>query len=149
MPERKVRIIGCGNPLMGNDGVGLAVIERLRLDHPDLDCVEGGLGGLGLLPLMEGYDRVVIVDATTGYGSIGDVVVFHTLPDSRFFPMSLHDIGIVETVAVARELGYAGDVVIIGIEGGAIDTFSDTLDPAVAAAIPRACRLVLSEVQKE
>ncbi|NYT06287.1 MAG: hydrogenase maturation protease, partial [Methanomicrobiales archaeon] len=37
MPEKKVRIIGCGNPLMGNDGVGLAVIERLRLDHPDLD----------------------------------------------------------------------------------------------------------------
>lgn len=149
MTGKKTRIIACGNPLMGNDGVGLAVLDCLLTDHPDLDAVEGGLGGLGLLPLMEGYDRVIVIDAMTGYGMKGDVRVFREPPESRFFPMSLHDIGVVESLAVAKEIGYTTEVVIIGIEGGVIDTFSDELDPEVRAVVPRVCRMVLEEREKE
>ncbi|KQC03410.1 MAG: hypothetical protein APR53_05635 [Methanoculleus sp. SDB] len=148
MADKKTRIIACGNPLMGNDGVGPAVLDCLLADHPDLDAVEGGLGGLGLLPLIEDYDRVIIIDAMTGYGRKGDVRIFREPPDSRFFPMSLHDIGVVEALAVAKEIGYTTEVIIIAVEGGVIDTFGDTLDPEVRAVVPRVCRMVLEEWEK-
>ncbi|HXW98139.1 MAG TPA: hydrogenase maturation protease, partial [Methanomicrobiales archaeon] len=76
----KVRVIACGNPLMGNDAAGPAVMACLLERHPDLDAVDGGTGGLGLVPLMEGYDRIVIVDATSGLGRPGEVRVYRGMP---------------------------------------------------------------------
>lgn len=146
---RKIRVICCGNPYMGNDAAGLRVMDHLRQTAPHIDCVEGGIGGMGLIPLMEGFDRIIIVDATTGFGTKGDVQVFRSPPPSHVFPLSLHDIGIVETLAIARELGIAPDVIIVGIEGGAIDEFSDRMDDAVRRAIPVAARIVCEEIQKE
>ncbi|QYZ78006.1 hydrogenase maturation protease [Methanofollis formosanus] len=145
----KVRVIACGNPYMGNDGVGHAVMEALSREHPELDIVDGGLGGFGLIPLMEGCDRVVIVDATTGMGAPGEVQVFDEVPSSSAFPMSLHDLGIAETLALAREVGVTAGVVVVGIEGGEIEAFSDELSPEVRAAVPEACRRVLEEVGRK
>lgn len=144
----KVRVIACGNPYMGNDGVGHAVMERLSARHPELDIVDGGLGGFGLIPLMEDCDRVVIVDAMTGMGIPGEVRVFHEVPPSSVFPMSLHDLGIAEAVALAREVGVTAEVVIVGIEGGEIEAFSDEMTPEVQAAVPAACDAVVRAVQQ-
>ena len=59
-------ILGVGSPLMGDDAVGVIAIQRLR-EHPALppgvDVVDGGTDGLGLIPLMEQYGRVILVDA--------------------------------------------------------------------------------------
>jgi hydrogenase maturation protease len=145
----KVRVIACGNPLMGNDAAGLSVLSFLRKEHPEVDTVDGGTGGLGLVPLMEGYDRVVIVDATSGMGEIGEVRVFRELPAGGIPSLSLHEMGIPEAVALARALGIAPEVIIVGIEGGRMPGFSGEMDPAVRAAIPEACRLVLREVERQ
>ncbi|MDI6719515.1 MAG: hydrogenase maturation protease [Methanomicrobiales archaeon] len=139
----KVRVIACGNPFMGNDAAGLRVMELLQREHPGVDVVEGGMGGLGLIPLMEGYDRIVIVDATQGMGPIGSVRVFRELPPSDLFPLSLHDLGIAEAVLLARTLGISPDVTVVGIEGGAVTGFRDGMDPAVEEAAAVACRQVL------
>lgn len=144
----KVRVIACGNPYMGNDGVGHAVMEALAAAHPELDIVDGGLGGFGLIPLMEECDRVVIVDATTGMGAPGEVQVFHEVPPSSVFPMSLHDFGIAETIALAREVGVTAEVVIVGIEGGEIEAFSDEMTPEVQAAVQAACAAVIRAVEE-
>jgi len=145
----KVRVIACGNPLMGNDAAGLSVMERLKKEHPGIDVVDGGNGGLGLIPLMEGYDRVVIVDATSGLGVVGKVHVFHDLPPGGIPSLSLHELGIPEVLAMARVLGIAPEVTIVGIEGGQMQGFSGEMDPAVRRAIPEACRIVLEEVRRE
>jgi len=145
----RTRVIACGNPLLGNDAAGLRVMALLRESRPDVDVVEGGLGGLGLIPLMEGADRVIIVDATQGMGATGEVRVFRDLPPSRFFPMSLHDLGVVEAVQVARELGIAPEIVIVGIEGGAHEEYSRDLDPVVERGVEEAFRRVLALVDEE
>ncbi len=142
----KVRVIACGNPLMGNDAAGLAVMARLLEQDPWIDVVDGGNGGLGLIPLMEGYDRIVIVDATSGAGEIGKVQVFHEIPESGIPSLSIHELGIPEVLALARTLGIAPDVIIVGIEGGQMPGFSGEMDPAVRAAIPEASRIVAEEV---
>jgi hydrogenase maturation protease len=140
----RTRVIACGNPLLGNDAAGLRVMALLRTLRPDLDVVEGGLGGMGLIPLMEGADRVIIVDATQGMGAPGDVRVFTELPPSRLFPLSLHDLGVVEAIQVARELGTAPEIVIVGIEGGVPGKFTTGLDPAVEQGAEEACRQILA-----
>ena len=146
--EMKVRVIACGNPLMGNDAAGLSVMALLQVKHPEIDVVDGGNGGLGLIPLMEGYDRIVIVDATSGMGEIGKVQVFHEIPESGIPSLSLHELGVREVLALARTLGIAPEVIIVGIEGGQMPGFSREMDPAVRAAIPEACRIVAEEVRR-
>jgi len=103
----KGRVIACGNPLMGNDAAGLAVMSLLQEKYPEIDVVDGGNGGLGLIPLMEGYDRIMIVDATSGMGEVGRIRVFHDVLNSGIPSLSLHELGIPEVLALARALGIA------------------------------------------
>jgi hydrogenase maturation protease len=144
----KVRVIACGNPLMGNDAAGLAVMSLFQERYPEIEVVDGGNGGLGLIPLMEGYDRIVIVDATSGMGEIGKVQVFREIPESGIPSLSIHELGIPEVLALARTLGIAPQVVIVGIEGGLMPGFSGEMDRAVRVAIPGACKIVSEEVRR-
>ncbi len=144
----RVRVIACGNPLMGNDAAGPEVMALLGREHPEIDCVDGGTGGLGLVTLMEGYDRVVIVDATSGLGEPGEVRVFREFPAGGIPTLSLHELGIPEALALAGTLGIAPEVIIVGIEGGRVPGFSGEMDPAVRSAIPRAARIVVEEVKR-
>lgn len=146
--RKKARVIACGNPLMGNDAAGPEVLALLTREHPEIDAVDGGTGGLGLIPLMEGYDRIVVVDATSGMGEMGEVRVLREIPPEGFPSLSLHELGIPEALALARTLGIAPEVVIVGIEGGRVPGFSGEMDPAVRAAIPGAARIVLDELRR-
>jgi len=134
--KNRISIIGCGNPLMGNDGAGYLAMQTFEGRYPGIDCIDGGTGGFGLIPLMEEYEKVVIVDAMTGIGDrIGDVIIFETPPIQAHPACSLHDIGVGEAVAVARELGHAGEIVIVGIEAGEIRAFTREVDPEVKEGI--------------
>lgn len=149
MSDKRVRVIGCGNPLMGNDAIGVRVIEKLEKTHPEIDVIEGGVGGLGMLPMMEGYDHIIIVDATTGYGSqIGEILVFSKPPSNELFPLSLSDIGVLDAVSVAEELGICPAITIIGIEAGNISEFSASMSPEMESAVDRACERVMDEIKK-
>ena len=140
---QRTLVIGCGNPFMGNDGVGLRVIEALEQQRPDIPTSEGGVGGLGLIPMMENHDRVIIVDAMSGYAANkGDIKIFTTPPGNETFPLSLSDIGVLDTVGIAKEMGISTEVIIIGIDGGLIDHFSDIMDPDVENAVPKAVKKI-------
>ncbi|WP_067075905.1 hydrogenase maturation protease [Methanoculleus horonobensis] len=136
MQKNRVCIIGCGNPFMGNDGAGIAVMRRFDGRLPGVDAIDGGTGGFGLIPLMEDYEMVVIVDAMTGIGDrIGEVRTFEVPPSWDLPVYALHDIGIGEVVTIARELGYAGEIVTVGIEVGEIQAFSKDIDQEVEEGI--------------
>lgn len=68
MSEGRLLIIGLGNPLMGDDGAGIQVVNELqKLDLPDyVDVIDGGTPGVGLIDMMSGYSRVIVVDAVMG-----------------------------------------------------------------------------------
>lgn len=144
MQTNRICIIGCGNPLMGNDGAGIQVMQVFEGRFAGVDCIDGGTGGFGLIPLMEGYEKVVIVDAMVGVGDrAGDVRVFEAPPSHDHPRSALHDIGVGEAVAIARELGYITEVVTVGIEAGEIKAFSQEIDPAVREGIRVACGRIL------
>jgi len=78
---KRVLILGLGNPLLGDEGVGLRAVEELKgLELPDgVTVAEGGTTGLGLVSLMEGYQRVIVVDAADMGHPPGCVVRFTPL----------------------------------------------------------------------
>jgi hydrogenase maturation protease len=148
---RPTLIIGLGNPLLGDEGIGVRVIGELReLELPDgVELADGGTSGLRIISLMEGYQRVIIVDAADMDRLPGCVVRF-TPSEAQFkteeTPLSLHQIGLVEALALAGALEVApAEVVILGIQPGRIEGVVG-LSPEVEGAIPRVIRMVLDEL---
>lgn len=144
-------VIGLGNPLRGDDGVGSRIIEELEgLELPDgVMVVEGGTAGLGLIGLMEGYQRVIVVDAADMGHPPGRVVRF-TPPEVQLKTvepaLSPHEIGLWEVLALAETLEVIpAEVVIIGIQPSRLGEGAE-LSPEVERAIPQAIRTVLNEL---
>jgi hydrogenase maturation protease len=148
---KHVLIMGLGNPLLGDEGIGVRVVEELKgLELPDgVVVVEGGTTGLGLIGLMEGYERVIVVDAADMGHPPGRVVRFTPLEvqlKTAEAPLSLHQIGLEEVLALAEALEVApAELVIIGIQPSLLEV-GVGLSPEVEGAIPQIIRIILDEL---
>ena len=103
-------VLGLGNPLMGDDGLGPAVIARLSAEWSfpaDVLLVDGGTGGLGLLPLIEGATRVLFVDAIDANRPVGDPITLSgdDLPRHFALRLSPHEIDLRDVLALAELQG--------------------------------------------
>jgi len=153
MTDKKIKILGCGNTLVGDDGVGIRIIERLRELKlpPNVEVIDAGVGGLAILSWIEDADKVIIVDAVqTGNEPPGTVYEFtdKELPPSNMFMLSLHDLNLVDTINVGRLVQkMPGEIVIIGVEVKRVAEFTKELTPEVEAAIPEVLDLVLKELK--
>jgi len=148
---RRTRIIGLGNPILGDDGVGWRVVEamRARLDDAAVDVLCLSVGGVSLMEQLVGCDRALLVDAVVTDGAPGDVLSMplDALDDpSCGHTASTHD----TTLATALRLGRAlhaplpEDISVVGVEVDPcrLHEFNETLSPEVAAAVPEAVRCV-------
>jgi hydrogenase maturation protease len=158
----KTIIIGLGNPILTDDGVGVKVayeVEKaLRLQSPisDLYVTEASAGGLRLMELMLGYDRAIIVDAFTNGSNTPGKMHRMTLDDLRAVSptqhsASAHDTTLVTALDAGKALGMhlPDEVVIFAIEVENVIDFSDEPTTAVAAVIPGAVTAVLHELGVE
>jgi len=107
LQQNKILILGIGNYLMGDEGIGVHAAERLQKEKlpPDVDVVDGGTGGFHLLGYFEGYKTVILIDATLDNNPNGTI----RLIQPRFakdFPkaMSTHDIGLKDMVSALQLL---------------------------------------------
>jgi hydrogenase maturation protease len=154
----KTIVIGLGNPILTDDGVGVKVayeLERiLATRHPQLaDVTEASAGGLRLMELMIGYDRAIIVDAFTNGSKTPGKMHRMTLDDLRDISptqhsASAHDTTLVTALDAGKALGMhlPDEVVIFAIEVENVIDFSDEPTTAVAAAIPGVVTAVLNEL---
>lgn len=148
---KHVLILGLGNPLLGDEGIGVRVVEELKeLDLPDgVTVVEGGTSGLGLVGLMEGYQRVIVVDAADMGHPPGHVVRFTPLEaqlKTAEAPLSLHQIGLGEVLALAEALEVApAELVIIGVQPSRVE-MGVRLSPEAEKVIPQIIRIILDEL---
>ncbi|MBF0500373.1 MAG: hydrogenase maturation protease [Candidatus Riflebacteria bacterium] len=138
-------LIGLGNPILSDDGVGLEVVRRF-CQTPDLasraDTLELGAGGLRLMEAMVGYDQAIVVDAMeTGSSVPGTVIEFSidSVSTTRNISCS-HDSSLGHAVSTGQALGLKlpRRMQILGIEAGDVETFSETLTPEVEQAVPLA-----------
>ena len=150
---KKVKVLGCGNVLVGDDGVGIRVIERLQAMElpPNVEAIDAGVGGMAILTWIEDADKVIIIDAVqTGNEPPGTVYRFtdKELPPSGMFMLSLHDLNLVDTLNVGRLVQrMPEEIVIIGVEVRRVAEFTDELTPEVEAAMDEVIDLVLKEIQ--
>lgn len=153
----KTLIIGLGNPILGDDGVGWKVVEAVqshikRRNLPiECDCLS--LGGLTLMERMLGYERVILVDAVvTGQNPAGSVQVIplDALPNpSAGHSTSAHDTSLLTALQAAQLMGWATprEIQVVSIEAKQIYDFSEELSSPVAAAIPQAVQAVLQMLE--
>jgi hydrogenase maturation protease len=144
-------VIGLGNPLRGDDGVGVRVVEELAAQPlpPDVEVVDGGTQGLGLVGLMEGRRRAIVVDAASVGRSPGQFVRF-TLDEARLLgdeqPLSIHAAGLGDALLLGQALGTLPDeVIIFGVQPSCVQ-WDRSLSPEVDAALPALIAAVLAEV---
>jgi hydrogenase maturation protease len=140
---------------MGDDGVGLKVIEALHKTElaklENLDIVDAGVCGLDLLNMLEGARKVIIVDAVLANSPPGSVyriegkdllkgIEFHSL-------ISVHDLTVTDVLMIAEQVQDLPEIVVIGIEIGAKATeLSLEISPEVQKGVDKAIRLIREEV---
>jgi len=149
--ERAARglVLGLGNDLLGDDGVGLAVARAVRERvPPGVEVVESGEAGLALLELLAGYPVAVIVDAIHTGAPPGTIQRLERGAFARVLAPSAHYAGLPEVFELAERLGLAmpARLAVIAIEVEDPYSFAERLTPRVMAAVEPAAELVLHEL---
>ena len=148
-----ILVIGLGNPLRGDDGVGPRVVQELnRRGLPEgVIALDVGTGGLDLLRVLEGSKHVVLVDAADVGREPGQFVRFR--PDQARLVcagdrLSLHHAGLGEVLALADALGRAlPEIVVFGVQPAQVD-WGEGLSHAVEAVLPSLIDEVLKETDR-
>ncbi len=148
----KTVILGLGNPILRDDSAGIRVADELKheLDRPEVTVMDTSMGGLGLLELLVGYDRAIIIDAIqTVDGSAGQI--YRISPeelDNTLHAASPHDVNFATALKIGNKVGLAlpHQITIFAIEVADASTFSEECTPAVEQAIPTAVQMVMKEL---
>jgi hydrogenase maturation protease len=149
----KTIVLGVGNPILQDDGVGVHVIQKLQQSFHDPFVVVdiAFTGGLNLLDLMKGYDKVILVDAVRKEtGRIGEVQRLSLDDTSVVHSGNPHDVSLSEALLLAKNLGEVNlprEIVIIGVVVNPTYEFGEELSTEVKNAIPAAVQMILSEIK--
>jgi len=151
-----ILVLGIGNILLKDEGAGVHAVrdltaraERGRLALPDdVELCDGGTFGIDLLDTIANRRKVIVIDAVRADAAPGTVLRFTAadLAQREEADLSLHQVGLFETLAMARQLGCAPEeVVIFGIVPATLESGLE-LSPEVAAVVPKVVELVLAEL---
>jgi hydrogenase maturation protease len=147
-----ILVLGIGNILLRDEGVGVRVIERM-LEMPvpeDVELVDGGTAGADLLEVLAERRKVIVIDAVQAECEPGTVLRFTAdeLVQPDGVGMSLHEVGLGESLIMTRQLGCEPeDVVVFGITPKNIESGLE-LSEEIAASVPKVIELVLAEIAK-
>lgn len=147
----KTLIVGLGNPILGDDGVGWKVAQEVEKQlGPDsqveVTCLS--LGGISLMEHLIGFERVILVDAFASNENPGSIMVLKLddIPNySAFHITSIHDTSLQNAIELGKSMGafLTDDITVVGIATKKVYDFSETLSPAVADAVPQATQIIL------
>ena len=152
----KTIVLGVGNQILGDDGVGIHVTNEIkkRVTDPNITIDDAVTGGMNLLELLLGYEKAIIIDAVkTNKGETGEV---KRIPLDNFSTMhscNPHDVSLIEAIEVAKKMGeerIPKEIIIIGIMMKEIPCeFGEKLSNEIAAAVPKAVDMTLNEIKKD
>ncbi|HEC89845.1 MAG: hypothetical protein DRN12_03715 [Thermoplasmata archaeon] len=148
----KTIIIGVGNPILGDDAVGIEVVKNLRnkISNPSIDIVEAYTGGFNLLDMFIGYEKAIIIDAIVSADSAGEVkkINLNELPKNHSW--NPHAVSLYEALRLAEKLGedrIPKEIIVLAVMIPSIQLeFREGLSSIVREAIPKAIDETLREV---
>src|SRR5512137_2992261 len=150
----KVLVLGVGNPILSDDGVGIHVARELKNRRlPEVTVEELAASGLELLDVVLGYDRVIIIDAIqTAHGNPGEIRVLQEEDFERsVHGSSPHGINMATALALGRKIvpeKMPKSVIFTAVEAEDLVNVKEELTPKVQAALPRAVKMVEDAIKK-
>jgi hydrogenase maturation protease len=139
MPEKDILILGLGNYLMADEGVGVHLARRMQAESlpPGVDLLDGGTGGFHLLEYFEQYKKVIIIDATLDGNAPGHIRLIRPQFVSDFpQAMSTHDIGLKDLVGALQLLGRMPEIDLFVVSISTIQEQGVALSPEIEAVLP-------------
>jgi hydrogenase maturation protease len=148
---KKVMVLGVGNQLMTDEGLGPYVITELQKEQwpENVELIEGGTAGLEILYLIEGVDFLIIVDAIDARTDPGSIFKFKPNDISVFpeeFGFSFHQVGLFEVLQMAMVMEKLPETIIFGMQPRSLD-WGMELSPEVQTKIPELIKLVKEEIK--
>lgn len=155
----KTLIIGLGNPILKDDGVGLHVAKQIQARQAELLGLSNGIevdldywGGLRLMERIAGYDHAVIIDAINTGAEPGTVHVLSVNDIPTQHSASGHDVNLPTALKMGRSAGFDlpldEHIILVGVEIEDGGTFDESLTPRVQAAIPHTIQTVIYELNQ-
>ncbi len=144
----KILIVGIGNLLYRDEGVGVHVIQRMRgLELSGrIELLDIGTSTMDLISYLDGIKKLIVIDAMKAGGTPGTIYRCgpeDLLPEGEG-PISLHEIGVLETLTMAKRMGMEIQTVVIGVEPEVLDWGMD-LSEEVKGKMPAIIEAVLKE----
>jgi hydrogenase maturation protease len=149
----KKAVIGVGNIMMKDDGIGPFLISKLKeMDKlpDDVDLIDEGVGGMRIIHDIEGYDRILIIDAADFGGCPGEYKLFR--PEDvetvkAISGRSLHEMDLIKTIELARLTGAApDDIIIMAVQPGTIE-MGEEISKALKERVPDYLEALISTIQ--
>ncbi|OPJ60703.1 hydrogenase maturation protease [Clostridium chromiireducens] len=150
----KVTVLGIGNLLLKDDGIGIHVIDHLKeLEYDsnyNVELIDGGTCILDLLDVFMQNERIIVLDSIKGGHEPGTIYKLTPEELGTYIKSttSLHDVQVLDILRDAKYLGFDPEVVIIGIEPEEI-TFDLELSPMIKGTIPKIIDVINEELNIE
>ncbi|MBI5352203.1 MAG: hydrogenase maturation protease [Chloroflexi bacterium] len=153
----KTLVVGLGNPILGDDGVGWKVaetVEKLLPPGAPIDVDYLSLGGISLMEHLIGYDHVYLIDAFASDEPVGSISVMKLsdLPNySAFHTTSTHDTSLQNAIELGKlmKTPLPNEVTVIGVAIARAYDFSEDLSAPVAEAVPLAAKILLNMLARK
>ena len=144
--SESILVLGIGNYLMGDEGVGVQLIQKMNTLElpPYVDILDGGTGGFLLLSCIEAYGHIIFVDATMDGQEPGKISVIKPKFASDFpSALSVHDVGLKDMIEAVYLMDTRPEIQLLTISIKEMKPMTLDLSDEVSAAIPEAARLIL------
>lgn len=149
--SNSILILGVGNYLMGDEGVGVHLIQEMaKLDLPDyIDILDGGTGGFLLLSYFEAYKTIIFVDATMDGKDEGTISLIRPKFASDFpSALSVHDVGLKDMIEAVYLMDSKPNIPLFTISINEMIPMTIGLSPNVERAIPKTIEQILKLSEK-
>jgi len=145
----KLLILGIGNLLMGDEGIGIHVAQYLEKNYlwENVDVVDGGTGGFHLLDYFKRYPTVILIDATIDGQPAGTIRLIKPKFSSDYPPtLTAHDIGLKDLIDSLYLLNAHPEIWLYTISIENLDEVTMELTPEIEAVIPLAAQTIANEL---
>jgi len=152
IPSPVALVLGLGNLLLSDEGIGVHVVQHLsqRYDVPEqVQILDGGTLGLGLLPYLQGVTHLLVVDAVDAGQPPGTVVRLEgeEIPSALAHKMSMHQVGLQELLALSQLSGHTpAHIVLIGVQPASLEPGLEP-SPLIAAHLSALADRVAGELR--
>ena len=150
--SENITVLGVGNILYSDDGVGIEVVRKLSAEYvfsDNVTVVDGGVLGINLLGVISNAGRLIVVDTVLNNGRPGDLhrLEHREIPNRILAKNSLHQVDLIEALTLCNALDHVPKTTIIGIEPADLETLSDRLTERISSKLEDLTRKVLQEIE--